>query len=235
MRARLSHRAHRRHRLRQEHRCQPVRRAGSADHRHRPARRAKSSRRAQRCCARSPSISACRLLNGDGTLNRQELRKRIFEDLEQRKWLEALLHPAIRELTDARSEAASGPYVIVAIPLLVETDGAARFDRVLVVDCDPDVQLARLMARDGATARRCSAHARCPGAASRAPGSRRRRDPQRWRPRIPARPGREAASPSMSPPPNPRPERNRRMTPHEFGRPRNTLRAVYGWRHGRAE
>jgi dephospho-CoA kinase len=89
------------------------------------------------------------LLNADGALNRQELRKRIFQDLEQRKWLEALLHPAIRELTDARSEAARGPYVIVAIPLLVETDGAARFDRVLVVDCDPDVQLARLMARDG--------------------------------------------------------------------------------------
>jgi len=90
------------------------------------------------------------VLSGDGTLNRQELRKRIFEDPEQRKWLEALLHPAIRELTDARSEAATGPYVIVAIPLLVETDGAARFDRVLVVDCDPDLQLARLMARDGA-------------------------------------------------------------------------------------
>jgi dephospho-CoA kinase len=85
----------------------------------------------------------------DGTLNRQELRKRIFEDPAQRKWLEALLHPAIRELTDARCEAATGPYVIVAIPLLVETGGEARFDRVLVVDCDPDLQLVRLMARDG--------------------------------------------------------------------------------------
>jgi dephospho-CoA kinase len=88
--------------------------------------------------------------SGDGSLNRQELRKRIFEDPEQRKWLEALLHPAIRELTDARCEAATGPYVMVAIPLLVETGGEARFDRVLVVDCDPDLQLARLMARDGA-------------------------------------------------------------------------------------
>jgi dephospho-CoA kinase len=89
--------------------------------------------------------------NGDGSLNRQELRKRIFEDPEQRKWLEALLHPAIRKLTDERSAAATGPYVIVAIPLLVETGGASRFDRVLVVDCDPEVQLARLMARDGST------------------------------------------------------------------------------------
>ncbi len=89
--------------------------------------------------------------SSDGSLNRQELRKRIFEDPEQRKWLEALLHPAIRELTDARCEAATGPYVIVAIPLLVETGGEARFDRVLVVDCEPELQLARLTARDGTT------------------------------------------------------------------------------------
>jgi len=89
--------------------------------------------------------------NGDGSLNRQELRKRIFDDPEQRKWLEALLHPAIRKLTDERSAEATGPYVIVAIPLLVETGGASRFDRVLVVDCDPEVQLARLTARDGST------------------------------------------------------------------------------------
>ncbi len=87
--------------------------------------------------------------SGDGSLNRQELRKRIFSDPKERQWLETQLHPAIRQLTDARSEAATGPYVIVAIPLLVETGGAARFDRVLVVDCDPDLQLARLMARDG--------------------------------------------------------------------------------------
>jgi dephospho-CoA kinase len=40
---------------------------------------------------------------------------------------------------------------MVAIPLLVETGGASRFDRVLVVDCDPELQLARLMARDGSS------------------------------------------------------------------------------------
>ena len=85
----------------------------------------------------------------DGSLNRQELRKRIFADPEQRKWLEALLHPAIRDLTDARCQAATGPYVMVAIPLLVETGGKSRFDRVLVVDCDPELQVARLIARDG--------------------------------------------------------------------------------------
>jgi dephospho-CoA kinase len=89
------------------------------------------------------------MLGSDGALDRQELRKRIFADAEERKWLEALLHPAIRALTDARCEAATGPYVMVAIPLLVETAGASRFDRVLVVDCEPEIQLARLIARDG--------------------------------------------------------------------------------------
>lgn len=89
--------------------------------------------------------------SADGSLNRQELRKRIFADPEQRKWLEALLHPAIRALTDERCAAAKGPYVMVAIPLLVETGGASRFDRVLVVDCAPDLQLARLISRDGTT------------------------------------------------------------------------------------
>jgi dephospho-CoA kinase len=87
----------------------------------------------------------------DGSLNRQELRQRIFANPEERQWLEALLHPAIRDLTDERCATATGPYVMVAIPLLVETGGASRFDRVLVVDCDPEVQLARLMARDGST------------------------------------------------------------------------------------
>jgi dephospho-CoA kinase len=82
------------------------------------------------------------ILCDDGSLNRQELRERIFADPAERKWLETLMHPAIRELTDRRSRTAAGPYVIVAIPLLVETSGANRFDHVLVVDCDPELQVA---------------------------------------------------------------------------------------------
>ncbi|HEU5136840.1 MAG TPA: dephospho-CoA kinase [Steroidobacteraceae bacterium] len=90
------------------------------------------------------------VLTPDGSLDRRELRSRVFADPALRVWLEQLTHPAIRALTDERCEAARAPYVIVAIPLLVETGAAERFDRVLVVDCDPDLQLARLMARDGA-------------------------------------------------------------------------------------
>jgi dephospho-CoA kinase len=91
------------------------------------------------------------MLATDGSLDRQALRDRVFVDPAERKWLEALLHPAIAKLTDARCEAATEAYVMVAIPLLVETGGKTRFDRVLVVDCDPDLQLARLQARDGTT------------------------------------------------------------------------------------
>lgn len=91
------------------------------------------------------------ILRVDGTLDRARLRQVVFADPAERLWLEQLTHPAIRELTDRRCQSATGPYVMVAIPLLVETAGAARFDRVLVVDCDPKIQLARLQARDGMT------------------------------------------------------------------------------------
>lgn len=89
------------------------------------------------------------ILAADGGLDRRKLRERVFADPDERRWLEERLHPAIRALTDARCEAATGPYCLVAIPLLVETGGKNRFDRVLVVDCDPKIQLARVMARDG--------------------------------------------------------------------------------------
>jgi dephospho-CoA kinase len=101
-----------------------------------------------------PQIAAhfgAAVLRPDGSLDRAVLRERVFSDPAERNWLEALTHPRIRELTDARCAAASGRYVVVAIPLLVETQGAGRFDRVLVVDCDRELQIARLQARDGAT------------------------------------------------------------------------------------
>ncbi len=91
------------------------------------------------------------ILAADGSIDRRILRERVFADAAERRWLEELTHPAIRVLTDERSAAAPGPYSIVAIPLLVETQGAARFSRVLVVDCEPVLQIARVQARDGIT------------------------------------------------------------------------------------
>jgi dephospho-CoA kinase len=91
------------------------------------------------------------MLLADGSLDRRRLRDVVFADPAERRWLEERTHPAIRQLTDDACARATGAYCVVAIPLLVETGGERRFDRVLVVDCDPEVQLARLMARDGIT------------------------------------------------------------------------------------
>jgi dephospho-CoA kinase len=86
----------------------------------------------------------------DGSLNRRALREIVFRDHAARRDLEALLHPAILARTEERLAAAGGPYQIVVIPLLAEGGGAARYDRVLLVDCDEALQRSRLARRDGA-------------------------------------------------------------------------------------
>jgi dephospho-CoA kinase len=87
----------------------------------------------------------------DGRLDRRRLRALVFADPAQRQRLEALLHPAIRAAMAAELAAVTAPYVVVVIPLLVETGQRAAVDRVLLVDCPPEVQLARLLARDQET------------------------------------------------------------------------------------
>jgi len=91
------------------------------------------------------------ILAKDGRLDRAELRKRIFADAELRRTVEAILHPLILAELGRQSAAAAGPYQIIVIPLLVEGDRAGLVDRVLVVDCPPEMQIERLMLRDGET------------------------------------------------------------------------------------
>jgi dephospho-CoA kinase len=92
------------------------------------------------------------VLAADGSLDRAALRARVFADPAERKALEALTHPAIRALVEERAATAGGEYQLHVIPLLVETDGRSRVDRVLVVDCSEELQIRRLQARDGVTA-----------------------------------------------------------------------------------
>jgi dephospho-CoA kinase len=89
------------------------------------------------------------ILDAQGGLDRARMRERVFGDPAQRRKLEAITHPAIREELALRAADAGGDYQIHVIPLLVETGRAEVYDRVLVVDCPPEEQLARLMARDG--------------------------------------------------------------------------------------
>jgi dephospho-CoA kinase len=92
-----------------------------------------------------------RILTADGHLDRPALRDIVFADPKARADLEALTHPAIGAAMEARSAAAGGPYQILVIPLLVEKNLAAHVDRVLVVDCDEELQIRRLRDRDGST------------------------------------------------------------------------------------
>jgi dephospho-CoA kinase len=89
------------------------------------------------------------ILDAHGQLDRARMRERVFGDPAQRRRLEAITHPAIRAELARRSAAAGGGYQVHVIPLLVESGRADAYDRVLVVDCPEEAQIARLMARDG--------------------------------------------------------------------------------------
>lgn len=84
----------------------------------------------------------------DGSLERAKMRRLVFSDPDAKARLEGILHPLIRERARARIAAAQQPYVIVVVPLLLET-GAYRdlIQRVLVVDCSEELQVARAMQR----------------------------------------------------------------------------------------
>jgi len=91
------------------------------------------------------------ILTPDGHLDRPVLRTIAFSDAKARADLEALLHPAIGAAAEARSADAGGIYQILVIPLLVEKSLGTQLDRVLVVDCEEELQIRRLQARDGST------------------------------------------------------------------------------------
>jgi dephospho-CoA kinase len=88
------------------------------------------------------------VLNPEGTLDRPRMRELVFADPERRAQLEAILHPAILEEMERRSASAPGPYHVLVVPLLIESDLVLRVDRVLVVDVSEATQLKRLLARD---------------------------------------------------------------------------------------
>jgi len=105
------------------------------------------------------AIDAIRTLFGDafisddGGLDRPRMRRLVFEDPAQRKRLESVLHPQIRAVSEAQIAAAhlaGAPYVLLAIPLLIESgEPRKRVARILVVDCPQSLQIDRVMQRSG--------------------------------------------------------------------------------------
>ena len=91
------------------------------------------------------------VLDTDGRLDRRRMRERIFADPSAKQRLEAILHPAIRAEMERQSREAGGPYQVLVIPLLTEGKRRDHVDRVLLVDVPEELQIERLVARDGVT------------------------------------------------------------------------------------
>ncbi|QJD91541.1 dephospho-CoA kinase [Duganella dendranthematis] len=87
--------------------------------------------------------------DASGAMDRARMRELVFSDAGAKTRLEAILHPRIRDAALAAGAAATGAYVIYAVPLLIESGTwRARVARVLAVDCEEQVQIARVMARN---------------------------------------------------------------------------------------
>lgn len=90
------------------------------------------------------------VLDDSGRLDRAAMRRRVFADPQARRTLEAIIHPRVRQWLHDRAMTETGPYCLLAIPLLVENIEHYRWvDRILLVDAPEATQLARLTARDG--------------------------------------------------------------------------------------
>ena len=88
------------------------------------------------------------ILLPDGTLDRAALRKIVFDNADERKVLEGITHPRIREEIARQLNDAGSPYVVLASPLLLESGQSSFADYVVVVDVPESVQLSRTMTRD---------------------------------------------------------------------------------------
>lgn len=89
-------------------------------------------------------------IGSDGSLDRPQMRERVFRDPSAKEQLESILHPRIREVAMAQAAASKfgAPYVLFVVPLLIESgDWRSRIDRLLLVDCSPATQETRVCAR----------------------------------------------------------------------------------------
>ncbi len=97
------------------------------------------------------------ILQANGQLDRTALRQRIFQEPNERRWLEALLHPLIRQEIISNLAKAESAYAILVSPLLVESGQHLLTQRVLVIDTPEQLQLERTMQRDNADAQQVQA------------------------------------------------------------------------------
>ncbi|MCB1940285.1 MAG: dephospho-CoA kinase, partial [Rhodocyclaceae bacterium] len=94
-------------------------------------------------------------ITDDGALDRVAMRERVFADPAQRKRLEGILHPMIRSASARQCDEAEAPYVVLVVPLLIESGNYSdRCNRICVVDVPEQIQVERVVSRSGLTAER---------------------------------------------------------------------------------
>ncbi|MFJ4142075.1 dephospho-CoA kinase [Pseudomonas sp. NPDC089734] len=91
------------------------------------------------------------VIQASGELDRGALRARIFEHPEERRWLEALLHPLINQEIVSDLARATSPYAILVSPLLIESGQYKMVQRILVIDAPESLQMERTLQRDGSS------------------------------------------------------------------------------------
>lgn len=91
------------------------------------------------------------ILLENGQLDRAALREKVFNDEQEKQWLNNLLHPLIRKQMQECIESSTSAYCVLAVPLLVENKLTIMCNEVVVVDCPETLQLSRAMQRDGST------------------------------------------------------------------------------------
>ena len=88
------------------------------------------------------------ILDNNKSIDRAKLREEVFHNNDKRKILESITHPLVRDLMVQKISSSTSPYSIIMVPLIFETNSAKNYDRVLVIDCDVEIQLARASIRD---------------------------------------------------------------------------------------
>ena len=91
------------------------------------------------------------VLDENGLIDRKKMRKIIFDDVSKKEMLERIIHPKVREEMFNLASQSNDHYLIVSVPLLVETGMNEMIDRTLVVDCSEETQIERLIHRDKIT------------------------------------------------------------------------------------
>ncbi len=91
------------------------------------------------------------IIGDDGELDRRKLRSIVFNDKNNKQILEMIIHPKVLLSINNKIEASQSNYLIISVPLMIETGMNAMMDRVLLVDCDVETQIQRIIQRDQST------------------------------------------------------------------------------------